>query len=83
VPSPSSQIQDALDVSIGDNETQRYSLDGKYVLIKTDNLCIATKKNEGVDYDVIFPPGLTTELSEEEAVLLMQTTDWQIEDPEL
>ena len=77
IPNPNSQIAHTLDVSIGDNETQRYSLDGKNVIIKTNPERIKEKEDSGVDFDTIFPPGLTTELTYEQALALMQTEEWQ------
>ena len=77
IPNPNSQIAYALDSSIGMNITQRYSLDGKYVIIKTNDTRIDTIKSSGVDFDNIFPPGLTTELTYEEALELMNTSEWQ------
>ena len=77
IPNPNSQIQKALDVSIGDNKTQRYSLDGKKVLIKTTDLRIDKEIEKGVSFDQIFPPGLTTKFSYQEALELMQSDEWQ------
>jgi len=77
IPNPQSQIQHTIDVSIGVDDTQRYSLDGKYVIIKTTPSIINIKINTGVSRDTIFPPGLTTQLTYEEARILMTTEDWQ------
>ena len=77
IPNPNSQIQDALEACIGQVETQRYSLDGGDVLIKTNAACIKGKTDAGVSMNTLFPPGLTTELTYEEALALMQTAEWQ------
>ena len=77
IPNPNSQIQDALEVSIGQVETQRYSLDGSEVLIKTNANLIKGKTDAGVDMNTLFPPGLTTTVTYEEALALMQTAEWQ------
>jgi hypothetical protein len=80
IPNPNSQIQYALEVSIGENETQRYSLDGSLVIIKTTPQRVGKKEEQGIPFDTIFPPGLTTELTYNEALELMQTSEWQNEE---
>lgn len=77
IPNPNSQIKYALDVSIGKNETQRYSLDGSLVIIKTTPQRVGKKEEQGIPFDTIFPPGLTTELTYQEALEMMQTSEWQ------
>jgi hypothetical protein len=75
---PNDNLIHALDVCIGDNATQRYSLDGKNVIVKTNQLLIDKKINTGIERTKIFPPGLTTELTYSQALSLMQTNEWQL-----
>lgn len=77
IPNPNSQIKHALDVSIGDNEDQRYSLDGSLVIIKTTPQRIAEKEAKGVPFDTIFPPALTTKVSYQVAFDLRRTIEWK------
>jgi hypothetical protein len=81
IPNPKSSIQKTLDVSIGNNRTQRYSLDENTVMIKTNPQRIAAQEAKGIPFDIMFPPGLTTVLTHEEAKALGQTAEWQNEAP--
>ena len=76
VPTTVSEIQNALDISIGSNLTQKYSADGTEVIIKTTLTRIKAKEDEGIKFDDIFPPSLTTEVTYQEALELMNTEKW-------
>ena len=78
VPNPNSGIQHALEVSIGQVDTQRYSLDGSEVIIKTNAKLIKGKTDAGASMNILFPPGLTTAITYVEALVLTRTPDWQL-----
>ena len=77
IPNPNSKIANALDSSIGLNITQRYSLDKSMVGIRTTKERIQSIVRNGVDFDKIFPPGLTTKLPLKEFIDLLNTDEWQ------
>jgi len=64
---------EALTMCIGALDTQRYSLDGLKLLIKTNQLEIDTYL--GGDVSI-----LGTEYTHEEILTIMNTLEWQLED---
>lgn len=66
----------SLDVCIGNNSTQRYSLDGSLLIVKTTQYLIDSEVTKGVDLPKIFPPGLTTSKTYEEIREIVQTPEW-------
>lgn len=75
IPNPRSSIKDAIDVSIGNDNTQRYKGDGSEVIIKTTPTRINKKEKEGIKFDKIFPPGLTTKVTYKEALEITRQWD--------
>ncbi len=73
IPNPKSQIAHALDISVGLNSTQLYSLDKKNVLIVTSAENIKIKTDEGVKIEDILPIGLVTRLTKKEAQALSRS----------
>lgn len=73
---PNEHMIQALDICIGDNETQRWSLDKTKLLVKTTDTLIDEKINSGVRSTKIFPNGLTTEHTYEEVLDIMSTPEW-------
>lgn len=73
---PNVNVIHALDVCIGLNETQRYSLDGTKLYIKTTPELITAKVNSGIGLSVLFPPGLTREYTIEEMKQLLEGPEW-------
>jgi hypothetical protein len=74
-------LEHSIHSCIGGAGTQRYSLDGKYILIKTNAALMEQTCCGNVYKDMVLPSGLTTELTYEEALALMRTEAWSIEDP--
>ena len=70
---PNQNMSQALDICIGLNSTQRYSLDGLKLLIKTNQNDIDTYL--GGDVSI-----LGVEYTHEEILTIMNTLEWQLED---
>jgi len=73
---PNENMIHALDVCIGDNSTQRYSLDGTQLFVKTNGMLLKSKTDNGVDMNTIIPPGLSTEYTLEEVLLILNGPEW-------
>ena len=73
---PNENMLHALDVCIGDNDTQRRNLAEDELLVKTNQNLIDIKVNSGIGMTKIFPPGLTTYITYEQALTLMSTAEW-------
>ena len=69
-------ITHSLDICIGQNDTQRYSLDKKFLLIKTTAYLIECKIKEDVAMEEIFPADRATKITFKEAQALMKTPEW-------
>jgi hypothetical protein len=74
---PNENIIHSLNVCIGLNITQRYSLDSSLLFVKTNAFCIDKEVKKGVKLNQIFPPGLTTEYTYEEIKVILQGEEWQ------
>jgi hypothetical protein len=68
----------SLDVCLGEHDTQRYSLDGTKLLVKATQDKIDDKvNNQGIGFDTIFPPGITTEyIDMAQLKTILCNTDW-------
>jgi hypothetical protein len=77
---PNENVVHALNVSIGANETQRYSLDGSKIIIKTTQSLIDKEISKGSSLNKIFPNVLTTDCTHEEILLEVQKPEWQNND---
>lgn len=75
---PHPNMSHALDVCIGEHVTQRYSLDGTQLLVKTTQENIDDKvNNQGVPFTTIFPPGITTEYTDMSVLKsILENSDW-------
>lgn len=74
---PNENVVDALDLCIGENDTQRYSLDGSKLYVKTNDELIKKKENQGKKLSKILPSGLATEYTHDEILEIMRTPEWQ------
>lgn len=77
---PNDNIIHALDVCIGENDTQKYSLDRSVLFVKTNNDLIDAKVNKGTKLNSIFPNGLTEEVTYEEAKIRLNTLEFSLND---
>ena len=73
---PNENVIHALDVCIGLNSTQRYNLADDVLYVKTTPELIDSKVNSGVSLNTIFPAGLTTEVTYQEALIRLSTTEF-------
>jgi hypothetical protein len=74
---PNENILHSLNVCIGVNSTQRYSLDKSMLFVKTNADLIAKEEGKGVSRNKILPPGLTTEYSYEDVLKELRGVEWQ------
>lgn len=74
---PNDNVIHSLNVCIGLNISQRYSLDGKSLYVKTVQSLIQGEEDKGVSINKIFPPGLTAEYSYSEVMNILKGADWQ------
>ena len=74
---PNENVIHSLNVCIGLNITQRYSLDGKKLFVKTNTTCIDKELEKGVKLNKIFPTGLTTEYTYLQVLEILQGEDFQ------
>ena len=74
---PNENVSHSLNICIGENSTQRYSLDGSLLFVKTNDTLIAKEESKGVSRKKIFPPGLTTEYTYEEILQILRGANWQ------
>jgi hypothetical protein len=77
IPKGSKELDNALSICIGKSETQRYSLDGTSVIIKTTGKRIFNKQKQGVKENIIFPIKHTTELTRKQALKLANSEKYQ------
>ena len=73
---PNENIIHSLNVCIGLNITQRYSLAKDKLFVKTNEDCINKELGKGVKLNKIFPPGLTTEYTYLQALEILQGEEW-------
>lgn len=75
VPVPHDNEEHTLDVCVGKNSTQTYSVDNSKLIVKTTQYLLDLKIDEGVTLHQIFPPGTIT-CTCEEIQALMKTPEW-------
>ena len=73
---PYAIIAYALSLDMNAKDIHKYRLDETKIVIKTTQLLIDKKINEGVPYDIIFPPSQTNEYTYNATNLIMQTEAW-------
>lgn len=71
---PHAEMSHTLDVCVAGES--RICNDGSVMLVKTTQDLIDSKVNSGVSMNTMFPPGLTTWITYEEASLLVEEADW-------
>jgi len=76
---PNQNMSQALDICIGLNSTQRYSLDGNKLLVKTTNELI-NEKQKTFNIENLLNSVFCTEYTHEEILTIMNTLEWQLED---
>ena len=76
---PNENVIHALNIRLGENVSNTYNLDGSVIFIKTTADLILNKVNTGISIGVIFPNGLTTELTLEESIVRLRSTEFQNE----
>lgn len=76
---PHEDMMQTLDVCIGENSTKKYSLDKSLMIAKTTQERIDRKAARGISYNKLFPLGLATSLTYEEAYALAQTSKFKAE----
>jgi hypothetical protein len=74
---PNENMIHSLNVCIGANDTQRFSLDNSVLFVKTNQACIDKELNKGVKLNKIFPPGLTTEVTYLQALERLNSPEFQ------
>ena len=77
---PNENVVHALSVALGTTSIPRYNLAKTVVGIKTTHDIITEKVKSGVPLNIIFPVGLTTEVTEEQYRTTMRGDDWQNND---
>lgn len=73
---PNDNVIHALDVCIGLNDTQRYNLAEDVIYVKTTPELIDSKINGGVGRSTLFPPGLTTQVTYEQALSRLRSAEF-------
>ena len=74
---PNENILHSLNVCIGIDSTQIFSLDRKILYVKTNEKLIAIEESKGVERVKIFPKGLTKEYTYEQVKELLMGDNWQ------
>jgi predicted type IV restriction endonuclease len=74
---PNENVIHSLNVCIGLNITQKYNLDKSLLYVKTNSDCILKELEKDVRLNKVFPPGLTTEYTYEEILVILQGEEWQ------
>ena len=74
---PNENILHSLNVCIGIDSTQIFSLDRKILYVKTNEKLIAIEESKGVGRGKIFPKGLTKEYTYEQVKELLMGDNWQ------
>ncbi len=67
----------ALNVCIGLNGTQIYSIDKKTLYVKTTDVLINNETEKGIEQDKMFPPGLTEEKTYQEANRILKSSKFK------
>ena len=73
---PNDNIIKALNVRLGYNVSDTYSLDGSVVYVKTTKDLIS---NSSDNFNSIFPPSLTEEVTLDEAITRLRSAEFTIE----
>ena len=73
---PNENVIHSLEVCIGDNDTQRYSLDNSKLYVKTNAMLLNNKIDSGTPMNIIIPPGLSTEYTLDEILIELQKPEW-------
>lgn len=74
---PNDNVIHAIEVMAGENNRQIKSLDESVLFIKTTQDLIDAKVNSGVGLKTIFPNGLTTETTYEEAKARVRSSEFK------
>jgi hypothetical protein len=74
---PNANVSHSLNVRVGKVKSDTYSLDGTVLFVKTTNQLIA---NSSENFNTIFPPAFTTEVTLEEAKTRLRSSEFSEEE---